>query len=103
MLRVLQLPYFQQLFSGSGFSYTVRGNILDLVITNEPDLILYTKPVGRLGKSDHEIIEIGLNINQNKDDTERFFYDWKNADVSEMNKYIERQDWKNNLSQLSTE
>ena len=85
------------------FPTQIRGNILDLVITNEPDLILYTKPVGRLGKSDHEIIEIGLNINQNKDDTERFFYDWKNADVSEMNKYMQRQDWKNSLSHLSTE
>ena len=38
------------------FSTLVRGNILDLVITNMPERIQELREEGRLGKSDHVMI-----------------------------------------------
>ena len=38
------------------FSTQVRGNILDLVITNMPERVLEVREEGRLGESDHVMI-----------------------------------------------
>ena len=66
-------------------------------------MILYTKSIGRLGKSDHEIIEVGLNLNDNSSQSERVYYDWKNADRVSMNNYLQNIHWNTELDKLSTE
>ena len=38
------------------FSTHLKGNIMDLVLTDVPDKIRSVTPVGRLGKSDHDIM-----------------------------------------------
>jgi len=81
----------------------IKGNILDLVFSNEPDLILYSRPIGRLGTSDHEIIEVGLNLSKGTQSEERCFLDWSKADIQSMNNYLDNIDWEVEIATLSTE
>ncbi len=53
---------FEQLID---FPTHIKGNILDLVLTNNPEKILNIQPVGRLGKSDHESLLIELAAAKN--------------------------------------
>ena len=81
----------------------IKGNILDLVFSNDPDLIVYTKPIGRIGKSDHEMIEIGLNFSTNTNQLESTYFDWNRANFSEMNEHLNSIDWQTTLVDLSVE
>ncbi len=44
------------------FPTHVKGNILDLLLTNCPDKVLDVLETGRLGKSDHCMIMVELNF-----------------------------------------
>jgi hypothetical protein len=43
-----------------GFSTHVKGNVLDLVVTNCPERVVSISEEGQLGKSDHSILMIEL-------------------------------------------
>ena len=45
------------------FPTHVKGNILDLIITNCPDKIISITDEGRIGKSDHCIIKLEMRVN----------------------------------------
>ncbi len=61
---------FQQAFEEAGldqfvnFPTQVRGNTLDLILTNVPDRVVEVKEVGRLGKSDHVMIRASIDISR---------------------------------------
>ncbi len=44
------------------FQTQVRGNILDLLLTNIPDRVSDVKAIGRLGKSDHTMVSFNVSI-----------------------------------------
>ena len=43
------------------FATHTKGNILDLVLTNSPELVVSLEG-GRLGKSDHVILEMEIGV-----------------------------------------
>ena len=44
------------------FATHTKGNILDLVLTNSPELVVSLEEGGRLGKSDHVILEMEIGV-----------------------------------------
>ena len=84
------------------FPTHVRGNILDLVITNCPSSILAISDAGRIGKSDHcgLWIETAVRFGKKTKITKR--PDWKKADTVSLQKYLQK-DWDTVLGGLNTE
>ena len=53
------------------FSTQVRGNILDLVITNMPERVQEMREKGRLGKSDHVMIVTEISVDKQFGENQR--------------------------------
>jgi endonuclease/exonuclease/phosphatase family metal-dependent hydrolase len=70
------------------FATHVKGNILDLVVTNMPERILEVREEGRLGKSDHSILVVELSVGKGEDKREEVRYDWKGADWYKMDSLL---------------
>jgi Endonuclease-reverse transcriptase len=85
------------------FATHIRGNILDLVVTNIPERVLEIREEGRLGKSDHSLINIEINVTaaQPKPE-EEYRLDWKNADWEKMDHCLREQEWRNEIRQADT-
>ena len=64
------------------FSTQVRGNILDLVITNMPERVLEVREEGRLGKSDHVMIVTEIAVGKATRENQMPLPDWRKADWS---------------------
>ncbi len=62
------------------FPTQVRGNVLDLLLTNVPDKIVEVKDVGRLGKRDHSMIQASIAINRKESKTTERVPNWGRAD-----------------------
>ena len=52
------------------FPTHTKGNCLDLVISNSPGLVKEVKDAGRLGKSDHVMLEIVMSIGATRQEEE---------------------------------
>jgi Endonuclease-reverse transcriptase len=63
LLHNMQQNNYEQLIN---FPTHDKGNILDLVVTNRAEKILSTAEGGKLGNSDHSIIEIVVDIGRKK-------------------------------------
>jgi hypothetical protein len=48
------------------FQTLIKGNILDLLITNCPDRVLSAEDVGRLGRSHYSMIQMELEFSKRK-------------------------------------
>jgi hypothetical protein len=71
----------------------IKWNILDLIIANNLDRVLDVSDVGRLGKSDHCMIEIIVegnveNLSQNKEK-----HNWGRADLKKIREEVDRAQW----------
>ena len=64
------------------FSTQVRGNILDLVITNMPERVLEVREEGRLGKSDHVMIVTEISVGKATRENQMPLPDWRKANWS---------------------
>jgi hypothetical protein len=85
------------------FPTHIKGNLLDLVITNCADRVLEVCDIGRLGKSDHcmlSIVEEGepQTISKNK---ER--YVWRKANMAAIKEDMDATDWKKEMSQRTVD
>ena len=60
-------------------------SLLDLVLSNNDDLIDNVSLLPPLGKSDHSTIEVLVNYSWNNS-TDKFYLDYKNADFDNMRK-----------------
>ena len=80
------------------FPTHTRGNTLDLVITNSPELVIGLEEEGRLGRSDHVLLEmkIGVDNRPTKEDGKEFV-DWKKADWKQIRRDIDQVDWRTEL------
>ena len=63
----LQDNFMEQLVT---FPTHTKGNCLDLVISNSPGLVKEVKDAGRLGKSDHVMLEIVMSIGATRQEKE---------------------------------
>ena len=62
------------------FSTQIKGNILDLVLTNMPERISEVREEGRLGKSDHCMIVTEISVGKSSRDNLLPSLDWRRAD-----------------------
>jgi hypothetical protein len=62
------------------FSTHVRGNTLDLVLSDIPERVVDVAEEGRLGASDHVIIMTKIVINPGPPPASRSLPDWRRAD-----------------------
>ena len=83
------------------FPTHTKGNILDLVITNCPDKIIAVSDGGRVGKSDHCILNIEINakLERKKDKVTRS--NWKKADIVGLKTFLQNRDWNHELGENS--
>ena len=99
-LEATEEQFLQQLVD---FPTHIRGNILDLVLTNAADLIQEVTSEGRLGKSDHEVLGIRLNGNQPYRPNNIQLPNWNRADWDGMRQELREIDWYTELSGKNTE
>ena len=71
------------------FPTHTRGNTLDLVITNSPELVIGLEEEERLGRSDHMLMEmiIGVDNRPTREDGKEFV-DWKQISVQFYSSYL---------------
>ena len=91
---------FEQLVD---FPTHVRGNILDLVITNRPENIINIEPIGNLATSDHSILSIDLVVNTKFNNSAELISDWKNGDTDGLKSYLADVDWDQELGNLTAD
>jgi hypothetical protein len=81
------------------FSTHIKGNILDLVLTNIPERVAEVREEGRLGNNDHSSIAIEVKVGSenhpNKQQEGR--PDWARADWSEMKEKARNWNWRGEL------
>ena len=93
VLDVIQGKFWQQHVD---FPTHIAGNTLDLVLSRE-GLVAGVSDGGRLGKGDHNMLEIevmGLSIDE---DNKELVPDWSKADMESMNAAITAIDWDREL------
>ena len=85
------------------FPTHIKGNILDLVITNIPDAIVSISDTGRIGKSDHCCLLIETDICVKKKISKSKRQDWKKADLTSLREFLQNVDWGSIMENLDTE
>jgi hypothetical protein len=75
------------------FPTHIRGNCLDLVLTNMPERILELSDAGRLGSSDHVMLclTVAMQVKDFKQDRPRL--NWRKADWGAMRHGLAATDW----------
>ena len=71
----------------------INGNILDLVITRDEDLVQNLRMEGRLGKSDHEIIMVDLKFAMDEAGEKVFTRNYFKADYHQMKNRTKAMNW----------
>jgi hypothetical protein len=99
-LDVIHESFLDQLVT---FHTQIKGNILDLVLTNARELIETVMAEGRLGKSDHEMIKIVLSDGQQGKKKVGGGHDWSRADWALMKNELANLDLYEQLADLNTE
>jgi hypothetical protein len=85
------------------FATHSKGNILDLAITNCPERILSVRDFGKLGNSDHCIIELLASISLKKQQQVRQIVCWDKADIYSMKRDLSQVDWEDKLDSKNVE
>ena len=81
----------------------ISGNVLDLVISKDENLVESVEHEGRLGKSDHEILMITLRTEVGNADDPTKSRDFGRANYKEMRKEMGEIDWENSLRETGVE
>ena len=79
--RILETTLEEDLAQLVNFPTHVKGNILDLVLTNCPDKVISVSDEGRVGKSDHCILNIELELSVVKKSDRPTRSNWNKADT----------------------
>jgi hypothetical protein len=75
------------------FSTQVKGNCLDLVLTNIPERISDISEAGRLGSSDHDMLSITISMDTKASGPRKSALNWKQADWQSMKADLASVDW----------
>jgi len=94
LLRTTEEEGISQLVS---FPTHYKGNILDLVLTNVPDRVTSISDVGRLGKSDHVMLEILAG--KSCEVSRRTVKSWNKADWNSIRRETAEVPWRTILAQ----
>jgi len=72
------------------FPTHVKGNILDLLLTNCSDKVLEVSDQGRLGKSDHCLLKLVIDMHPDHPNNKGTRYNWSRANYEEMRNDLNR-------------
>lgn len=75
------------------FPTHIRGNILDLILTNQPDSFISVENLGNLHNSDHVMLLAEYDFDVQPSTTEQMIPDWRNLDEQGFNNYLQGFDW----------
>ena len=79
------------------FSTHIKGNVLDLVLTNIPERIDEVSEAGRLGKSDHVMIHTKIYVGAGTEPVKARQKDWRRANWTDMKAELDLVDWRTEL------
>ena len=97
--RTIECEYNQMV----EFKTHIRGNLLDLVLTKNPENIVNIEQLGNLGNSDHSIILTEVLFKSKFCKTNELVCDWKNGDLEALSEHLKNVKWSEDLSQKSAE
>jgi Reverse transcriptase (RNA-dependent DNA polymerase)/Endonuclease-reverse transcriptase len=75
------------------FSTHVRGNTLDLLLTDVPERVIDVADEGRLGASDHVLVAARIAVGAGPPPTDRGLPDWGRADWQGMQAELQQLNW----------
>ena len=75
------------------FPTHIKGNILDLILTNIPEKLINVEEIGRLGKSDHCLIYFELLFKCNETHNHETYFKWNMGDYNAINRNLAQVDW----------
>ena len=75
------------------FATHIKGNKLDLVITNCGDKVIAVEEAGRLGRSDHSMLVVEIDIEPSKSDGIKTWRAWRRADWEGMKNLLQQTGW----------
>jgi hypothetical protein len=78
------------------FSTQVRGNVLDLVLTNIPERVRDISDEGRLASSDHTMLKISVEVGPLREVVKEV-RNWRRADWDGMRRQLAATDWRREL------
>jgi hypothetical protein len=84
------------------FATHIKGNCLDLVLTNIPERVSEVNGAGRLGSSDHEMLEILVQTGAFRE-VKKTVKNWRRADWNMMREEIGAIDWHTELRGLTAD
>ena len=85
------------------FPTHIRGNLLDLVLTNTPEKILNIDCLGNLGNSDHSILSVDVLCSTNITKNEEYIPDWSKGNKSGLQDFFSSIDWDHRFNNKNTE
>ena len=97
-LEACQTANLEQLVT---FPTQVRGNILDLLLTNAADSILDVTDQGNLGNSDHTMIAVTMKFKQSKSKSVEKISNWNKADWDSLRTGARNKNWSEKIKDLS--
>jgi hypothetical protein len=100
LLETIQEERLHQLIS---YPTHIKGNVLDLFITNCPHRVLSVEDVGRLGRSDHCVILMEMECAVKRKVNFQPSKNWSSANFEGMRRQIEKVNWARRLDNMCTE
>lgn len=84
---------------------TRENNILDIILTTDPDIISDIDILPPIGTSDHNVLEFNVSLTKdhNNHECRQKNYDYKNANFEQINKELKEIEWNKVLDQKTTE
>jgi hypothetical protein len=82
------------------FATHLKGNILDLILTNIPERFIEVRSEGRLGSSDHYMILSEVEVGSKRETACTFVRNWWKADWAAMKEELDSETW-TGLDQMS--
>jgi hypothetical protein len=97
-LSIINQKSFHQLID---FPTHSKGNILDIVLTNNPDCILNIESFGNLSNSDHCIISIDVLSKYDNNDECDLMLNWNKADINGLKNHFINSNIEANITNLN--
>ena len=100
----MDLYLFQHVTEPTRFREGCSPHTLDLIFTNEDDMVSDLQYLPGLGSSDHVCLQFTLSCyTPDKSDSSNYRYNLRHADYVTMNDMLARIDWTNSISTLSVD
>ena len=74
-------------------SRTIDRSLLDLVLTNEPELINEVESLGKFATSDHSLLFWKINVGREETSTKVIRFDYNNMDLNEIREELRSCNW----------